>query len=290
MISLPVEITHGWADYALIDSGHGRKFERYGKYTFIRPEAQALWSPRLPAWEADGEFIGGSDEDGGGKWQLKNSVPDSWVMSFDDVRFHASCTPFRHLAFFPDQAVQWQWLRARLRAGDAMLNLFGYTGVASLIAAKAGAQVTHVDASKKSIAAARENQQLSGLPADSVRWIVDDALKFIKREVRREKRYQLIVLDPPKFGRGPEGERWDFFEGLPELLACAQQIVDASRGAVILTSYAIRASVLALDCAMRAAFPTGTVESGEMAIAHEGDERLLPTAMFSRWTANENRT
>jgi 23S rRNA (cytosine1962-C5)-methyltransferase len=285
MTVLPVEITRGWADYALIDSGNGRKFERYGRYSFIRPEPQALWPQRLSTWDADGEFIGGSDEDGGGKWHFHRSVPDAWPLHFEDVQFYAACTPFRHLAFFPDQAVQWQWLRAQLQAGDAMLNLFGYTGVASLVAAKAGAQVTHVDASKKAISAAVENQKLSGLGGNSVRWIVDDALKFIKREVRREKRYALILLDPPKFGRGPEGERWDLFEGLPDLLDAARQIVDPERGAVILTAYAIRASALALDGAMRAVFATGTVTSGEMAIAHDSDTRLLPTAMFSRWTA-----
>jgi 23S rRNA (cytosine1962-C5)-methyltransferase len=285
MTSLPVEITRGWADYALIDSGKGRKFERYGRFSFIRPEPQAMWPQRLAQWQADAEFIGGSDEDGGGKWHMSTHVPDAWPMSFEDVAFYAACTPFRHLAFFPDQAVQWNWLRARLAAGDSVLNLFGYTGIASLIAAKAGAMVTHVDASKKAISAAVENQSLSKLDGSSIRWIVDDALKFIKREVRREKRYQLILLDPPKFGRGPEGERWDLFEGLPDLLDAARQIVDPTRGAVILTAYAIRASALALDGAMRSVFTTGQIESGEMAIAHESDDRLLPTAMFSRWTA-----
>jgi 23S rRNA (cytosine1962-C5)-methyltransferase len=285
MTALPVEITRSWADYALIDSGRGRKFERYGRFTFIRPEPQALWPQRLASWNADAEFIGGSDEEGGGKWHFSREVPDAWSLTFEDVSFYAACTPFRHLAFFPDQAVQWQWLRARLQPGDTMLNLFGYTGVASLIAAKAGAHVTHVDASKKAISAAVENQRLSKLGGESVRWIVDDAFKFIKREVRRDKRYQLIVLDPPKFGRGPEGERWDLFEGLPDLLSAARQIVDPARGAVILTAYAIRASALALDGAMRAVFTSGQIESGEMAIAHESDDRLLPTAMFSRWTA-----
>jgi 23S rRNA (cytosine1962-C5)-methyltransferase len=285
LTALPIAVTHGWADYALLDSGGGRKYERYGPHRFIRPEPQALWPQRLPDWPADGEFIGGSDEDGGGRWQLKPGLPDYWPLSWGDVRFHASCTPFRHLAFFPDQAVHWAWMQDRLAPGDAVLNLFGYTGVASLVAAARGAVVTHVDASRKSVSAAAENQQLSSLGGASVRWIVDDALKFMRREVRRERRYQLILLDPPKFGRGPDGERWDLFEGLPELLACARQLVDPARGAVILTAYAIRASALALDGAMRVLFTGGTLESGEMAIAHEGDARLLPTAMFSRWTA-----
>ena len=289
MTALPVEITRGWPDFALIDSGAGRKYERYGAYKIIRPEPQAMWPQRLAEWPADAEFIGGSDEEGGGKWHMAQPLPDSWPLAFEDVQFHAALTPFRHLAFFPDQAVQWQWMRERLQSGDALLNLFGYTGVASLIAARAGAQVTHVDASKKAISAAVENQTLSNLNSAPIRWIVDDAMKFMRREVRRGRRYQMILLDPPKFGRGPDGERWDLFEQLPELLSHAQALADPERGAVIVTAYAIRASALALDGAMRAVFTDGIIESGEMALAHEADDRLLPTAMYSRWTAQSQR-
>ncbi len=285
MTNLPVFVTYAWPDYALIDSGNGRKFERYGKYHFIRPEAQALWPPHLPIWQADGEFIGGSDEDGGGKWHFKSSVADAWSIKYRDVNFWAACTPFRHLAFFPDMAPQWDYLASRLQPGDEVLNLFGYTGVASLIAAQAGAKVTHVDASKKAISAAVENQKKSGLNDKPIRWLVDDAVKFLHREVRRERTYQVILLDPPKFGRGPTGERFDLYENLGEMLDCAAKIIDPERGCIILTSYAIRMSALALHEAMRARLPTGNLESGEMAIRHENDDRLLPTAIFSRWSA-----
>ncbi len=285
MTSLPVLIAPGWPDYALIDSGSGRKFERYGKYHFIRPEAQALWAPHRDDWVADGEFIGGSDDEGGGKWHFSTTVPDAWPIKYQALTFWAACTPFRHLAFFPDMAPQWDFLSARLQPGDEVLNLFGYTGVASLVAAAAGAKVTHVDASKKAIAAAIENQKKSGLSDKPIRWLVDDAVKFLHRETRRERRYQAILLDPPKFGRGPNGERFDLYTHLGEMLDCAAALVDPARGCIILTSYAIRMSALALHAAMRARLPGGTLESGEMAIAHENDDRLLPTAIFSRWCA-----
>ncbi len=287
MTRLQTIITTAWPDYALVDSGDGRKFERYGKYHFIRPEPQAMWQPRLPAWEANAEFIGGRDEDGGGKWQVYFDKPNSWPITYGAVKFYASCTPFRHLAFFPDMQPQWEFMAARLQADDELLNMFGYTGAASLIAASKGAKVTHVDASKKAISAAVANQHLSGLEASPVRWIVEDALKFMRREVRRGKKYQMILLDPPKFGRGPENERWDLYEGLPELVSLARELVDPARGCVILTVYAIRLSAIALHGAVKDSFAAlgGDITSGEMAIAHENDDRLLPTAIFSRWTA-----
>ncbi len=285
MTQLHTLVAQPWPDYALIDSGHGRKYERYGTYHFIRPEPQAMWQPQVPDWKADAEFIGGSDEDGGGKWHFAGTMPDAWPIALQEVKFWASCTPFRHLAFFPDMRPQWEFMAARLQPGDEVLNMFGYTGVASLVAARKGAKVTHVDASKKAVTAARANQALSGLTDKPVRWIVEDALKFMRREVRREKKYQVILLDPPKFGRGPEGERWDLYEGLPELLALARDLVDPARGAVILTVYAIRLSAIALEGAVRDIFAplAGNIQSGEMAIAHAQDARLLPTAIFSRW-------
>jgi 23S rRNA (cytosine1962-C5)-methyltransferase len=283
MTQLQTFVAKSWPDYALLDSGDGRKLERYGKYTFIRPEMQALWTPQMPGWKADAEFIGGSDEDGGGKWHYDREVPDAWPVAYGTLKFWASCTAFRHLAFFPDMAVHWDFMAGRLQPGDEVLNMFGYTGVASLVAAQAGAKVTHVDASKKAVSAARANQDLSKLQDKPIRWIVEDALKFLRREVRRERKYNLILLDPPKFGRGPEGERWDLMDNLPELLDLTRQLVDPSRGAVILTAYAIRMSAIALHEAMRSRFGTGELTSGEMTLEHERGERLLPTAIFSRW-------
>ena len=200
----------GWADYRLLDSGNGRKLERYGPYRFIRPEPQALWSPKLAEWDADGEFVPGSDEEGGGRWHFAREVPrEGWPLAWNEVRFTAQCTPFRHLGFFPDMAPVWEWMRGQItgRANAQTLNLFGYTGVGTLALSECG-PVTHVDASKKSVAQARDNAALSGMAERPIRWLVDDAAKFTAREVRRGKRYDGIILDPPKFGRGPDGEFW----------------------------------------------------------------------------------
>jgi 23S rRNA (cytosine1962-C5)-methyltransferase len=284
-------ITEPWADFGLVDSGNGRKLERHGRFRFIRPEPQAMWTPASADWKADGEFVGGSDEDGGGRWQLQSNVPDRWAMkrptAAGDVGFWASNTPFRHLGYFPDMAGQWDWLQSRLRPGDRMLNLFGYTGVGSLVAARAGAQVTHVDASKKSVAAAKENAALSGLSDAPVRWIIDDALKFLRREVRRGAKYHGLMFDPPKYGRGPDGEIWQLERDLPELVDLARQLLADDARFFVLTVYAIRMSALALHPLLEQALGPrgGSIEVGDMAIREEARGLLLPTAIFARWSA-----
>jgi len=320
----------GWADYGLVDSGHGRKLERYGPYRFIRPEPQALWSPRLADWPADGEFVSGSDEEGGGRWQFAREVPgEGWPLAWKDVRFTAQCTPFRHLGFFPDMAPVWDWMGQQLLpetgrgtaeggggepasgprvegkdqspvplhpgadaprspspGGGGTLNLFGYTGVGTLALSGFG-RVTHVDASKKSVAQARENAALSGMAERPIRWLVDDAAKFAAREVRRGNRYDGIILDPPKFGRGPEGEVWRLEEGLPPLVADCRRLLDAESRFLFLTVYAVRMSSLALAGLLAEHFADlpGTIEHGDLAVREEGEgARLLPTAIFARWS------
>ncbi|SLK07006.1 class I SAM-dependent methyltransferase [Novosphingobium mathurense] len=279
----------GWADYGLVDSGQGRKLERYGDYRFIRPEPQAMWTPRLANWDAHGEFVPGSDEDGGGRWQFEKSVPrEGWPLAWNEVSFTAQCTPFRHLGFFPDMAPVWDWMRTMLAGRDdaSTLNLFGYTGVGTL-ALSAHGPVTHVDASKKSVAQARENAALAGLEDRPVRWLVDDAVKFAAREVRREKRYDGIILDPPKFGRGPGGETWRLEEGLPGLLGDCRKLLDPDSRFLFLTVYAVRMSSLALAGLMGELFADlpGTIEHGDLAVREDGqDGRLLPTAIFARWS------
>ena len=279
----------GWADYGLVDSGHGRKLERYGPHRFIRPEPQAMWSPRLADWQADGEFVPGSDEDGGGRWHFARPVPEQgWPLTWNEVRFTAQCTPFRHLGFFPDMAPVWEWMRGGLAGKpDAQtLNLFGYTGVGTLALSQCG-PVTHVDASKKSVAQARENTALSGMEERPVRWLVDDAAKFAAREVRRGKRYDGIILDPPKFGRGPDGEVWRLEEGLPGLIADCRNLLDGESRFLFLTVYAVRMSSLALAGLLAEHFAglPGTIEHGDLAVREEGEEgRLLPTAIFARWS------
>ena len=282
-------VGEGWDDYRLIDSGHGRKLERYGEFQFIRPDAQALWTPRLERWRAEGEFVPGSDEDGGGKWQFAAPVPEhGWPLRRGPVKFTAQCTPFRHLQFFPDMAPVWDWMDGQLAGTSdaATLNLFGYTGVGTLALSEHG-PVTHVDASKKSVAQARENAALSGMTERPIRWIVDDAAKFAAREVRRGKRYDGIILDPPKFGRGPEGEVWRLEDHLPGLLADCCSLLDADSRFLFLTVYAVRMSSLALAGLMAelCADLPGMIAHGDLAVreAHP-DGRLLPTAIFARWS------
>ena len=282
----------GWDDYGLIDCGDGRKLERYGPHRFIRPDTQALWAPKLERWKSDGEFVPGSDEDGGGRWQFANPVsPEGWPLTWpngdDTVRFTAQCTPFRHLGFFPDMAPVWDWMGEQLagRSDAQTMNLFGYTGVGTLALSKYG-PVTHVDASKKSVAQARANAALSGMDGRPVRWIVDDAAKFTAREVRRGKRYDGIILDPPKFGRGPEGEVWRIEDHLPGLVHDCAQLLDSDSRFLFLTVYAVRMSSLAIAglLAEACADLPGVIEHGDLAVQEDGpDGRLLPTAIFARW-------
>jgi 23S rRNA (cytosine1962-C5)-methyltransferase len=288
-------VGEGWSDFALLDSGHGRKFESYGPHRFIRPEPQALWSPRQAHWAADGEFVPGSDEDGGGRWHFDKQVPAGWRLARGDVKFTASCTPFRHLGFFPDMAPVWDWMGERLAGrgaigseGPATLNLFGYTGVGTLALSQYG-PVTHVDASKKSVAQARANAALSGMEARPVRWIVDDAVKFTAREVRRSRRYDGIILDPPKFGRGPDGEIWRLEDGLPGLIADCARLLDGQSRFLFLTVYAVRLSSLALAGLLDEALQhlPGTIEHGDLALREAGEQgRVLPTAIFARWATD----
>lgn len=288
-MKLDTLIGEPWADYGLVDSGHGRKLERYGRFRFIRPEAQALWAPASADWHAHAEFVPGSDEDGGGRWDYREPVPrDGWPMAWDDVRFTAQTTPFRHLGFFPDMAPVWRWMRDRIAGMEApeCLNLFGYTGVGTLALASKGARMVHVDASKKSVEAARANAALAGLADRPVRWMTDDATKFIAREVRRGRRYDGILLDPPKFGRGPEGEVWRLEEGLPGLVADCRRLLDAESRFLFLTVYAVRMSALAIGELLSQTFADlgGKVEAGELAVREEARGLLLPTAIWARWS------
>lgn len=289
-ILLNVAESTGWKDYELLDSGHGRKLERYGTYRFIRPETQALWSPRLAerVWgNVDGVFQESADKDQS-KWKLKSNLPPRWKIGYGNLSFWVEPTPFRHFGVFPEQASHWDWIQDKIALADRpinVLNLFGYTGIASLAAASAGASVTHLDASKKSIAWARENQTLSGLQDRPIRWIVDDALAFVQRETRRGVKYHGIIIDPPKFGRGPKGEIWKLEEMLPQLLDECRKLLDPQPLFVVATVYAVRLSSVCLHYTMRENFGKngGTVSSGELTLAESGGLRRLSPAIYSRW-------
>jgi 23S rRNA (cytosine1962-C5)-methyltransferase len=287
-MNLTTLIGEPWADYGLIDSGDGRKLERYGRFRFIRPEPQALWAPASADWRADGEFVPGSDEEGGGRWQFAQPAPhEGWPLHWDEVTFTAQTTPFRHLGFFPDMAPVWGWMREQIadKAEAECLNLFGYTGVGTLAMAAKGVKMVHVDASKKSVEAARGNALLSGLADAPIRWLVDDAAKFAAREVRRGRRYDGILLDPPKYGRGPDGEVWKLEESLPGLIADCRRLLDGDSRFLFLTVYAVRMSALAIGelLAQTLGDLGGTVEAGELAVREEARGLALPTAIWARW-------
>ena len=295
---LPVILeTEPSADYALLDSGNGLKLEQYGPYRIVRPEGQAIWLPSLPQkeWDqADAVFTGNTDEEGIGRWAFpKVPLGETWPMQHDGISFHGRFTSFRHVGVFPEQAAHWSYMDGLIRDGVKsgrsvkVLNLFGYTGVASLVAARAGAEVTHVDASKKAIIWARENQEMAGLSDKPIRWICEDAMKFVAREERRGSFYDIILLDPPAYGRGPSGEVWQLFEHLPAMVDTCRSILTQKPLAVILTAYSIRASFFAIHELMRDRFTGlgGTVESGELILRERSAGRALSTSMFSRWVA-----
>jgi 23S rRNA (cytosine1962-C5)-methyltransferase len=297
-VCLRVIATAGFADYALLDSGNGRKLERFGKFTVDRPEPQAMWQAALEpgVWlRADAAFKGSSDEEDGegGRWRKNKPLPETWALRVLGVTVLGRLTSFRHLGIFPEQLPHWQWMLERVAEvrGETprVLNLFAYTGAASLIAAHAGAEVTHLDASKRAIAWAKQNQQVSKLGEALIRWILDDARKFVAREVRRGKSYHVILVDPPKFGRGPEGEVWDVFTHLAPLLRDCAGLLAPGRASLVLTTYAIRASALATDALVRECLAgrPGTTESGELAVVEESAGRLLPTSHFTRWIASD---
>ncbi|MCE9592858.1 MAG: class I SAM-dependent methyltransferase [Planctomycetes bacterium] len=284
-------------DYELLDSGAGEKLERFGPVTLRRPDPQALWLRRQDehAWN-DAHLAFERDAESGGKrgtWRVSRSAPQvarganpEWTIAWRGARCLVRPTPFKHVGVFPEQATNWSWLAARANAFDVerprLLNLFGYTGTASIVAAQAGYAVTHVDASKTSLAWLKDNARASGLADDAVRIVLEDALAYVRREVRRGSRYHAIVLDPPHFGRGPKGETWQFEEHLAPLFEALGKLLE-SRAVLVLSAYAFGTSPLALANLLES-LPDGEVEAGELALTESGAApRLLPCGFCARF-------
>jgi 23S rRNA (cytosine1962-C5)-methyltransferase len=281
--------SNNWQDYALLDSGDGLKLERFGKYVFTRLESQAMWKRSLTSeWKnADAVFIP-TGEESGGHWDFKRKVEEKWEMQYGDLRFWTMTTPGRHLGVFPEVAAHWDWFSGLITNAKRevnVLNLFGYTGLATLAAASAGAKVTHVDASKKSVNWARENQALSKLTEKPVRWIVEDALKYVQREARRGVKYDGVILDPPKFGRGPKGEVWEVYKSLPNLLESIRECLSNNPLFVVTTVYAVRASAIHVAQAMDDMMQGfgGKIDMGELVTREQSAGRLLSQAVYARW-------
>ena len=284
-----------WKDYALLDSGDGLKLERFGKYVFVRLESQAMWKRSLDnEWKNAHAVFQPTGEESGGHWDFKKKMDEQWDMHYPlpsaqrELTFKVMTTPGRHLGMFPEVAAHWDWFSGLITQSKReinVLNLFGYTGLATLAAASAGAKVTHVDASKKSVSWARDNQALSQLEDKPIRWIVDDALKFVQREARRGAKYDGIILDPPKFGRGPKGEVWEVYKSLPTLLeACCECLSDKPLF-VVTTIYAVRASAVHVAQAMEDMMSGlgGKIDMGELVTREQSAGRLLSQAVYARW-------
>ncbi|RKY19336.1 MAG: SAM-dependent methyltransferase [Planctomycetota bacterium] len=283
--------------YALLDCGDGEKLERFGGVVLRRPDPLAMWRPERDAafWaQADLSFVRESDR--GGRWQPRRGaapLPEPWTLTHRDTRLLLRPTPFKHVGVFPEQASNWLWTAQRIaqlaptfvareEPRPRLLNLFAYTGAASVAAAQAGAFVTHVDASKPAMRWARENAAASGLAPDAVRWICDDALQFVQRERRRGRRYDGVLLDPPPYGRGPDGQRWTFEEGVVELLADIAGLLEPDAGFVVLSCYAVGTSPLAFQ-QMLAELGAAEVSAGELALPVQDSARLLPAGLCARW-------
>lgn len=277
-----------WPSYEFIDSGQGEKLERFGKYLLLRDEPSAWWQKSAPeeVWQtADAVRKSGLNP---GTWVFRQQIPPDWILDFEGLKIKIKLSNLsKHLGIFPEEAGKWRWVEASLRAASQkkprVLNLFGYTGISTLIAARVGALVTHVDGSRPSILWAKENQRLSGLENLSIRWILDDALKFVRRECRRNAKYEAIILDPPTFGRGPKKEIWKIKEDLVSLLEILQKLLSPEAVFIILTTYGLGEPPLLLQNLLSDITIGGALERGEFILIPKFGVKPLPMSAFACW-------
>jgi 23S rRNA (cytosine1962-C5)-methyltransferase len=318
MHTISIITPDGWSDYQLLDSGDGERLEQFGEFVIARPDPQILWSKSLPhsVWRTAQAVFERTYEDKGA-WQTFAKMPEEWPVHWQDLTFMARLSPFKHTGIFPEQSAHWAWFRelivkrvqlaqegaAAVTADDGqpkVLNLFAYTGGASIVAAKAGAKVTHVDASRASIGWAKKNQLASGLDERSIRWILEDVVKFVEREVRRGATYDGIIMDPPVYGHGPNGEKWDFKKSLPILLEMCSQILTDKPLFILINAYAVSTSAVTLGNLLTEMLGQrgGEVRVGELALEEareavpqetsdttkaKSNSRLLSTGIWARW-------
>ncbi|MGN0855011.1 MAG: class I SAM-dependent methyltransferase [Kiritimatiellia bacterium] len=268
-------------DYELIDSGDGRKLERFGKYVLVRPCSQAMWRPARPAvdWNrADASF----DRTDGNRWHGRVNLPATWCIETAGIRFRLGGTDFGHLGIFPEQRAQWAWIREAAKGGGPLrvLNLFAYSGGSTMAAALGGAEVCHLDAARGMVEWARENAALNGLADRPIRWIVDDAHKFMKREIRRGRAYDAVILDPPTFGRGAGGEMYKIERDLGETLDLVEGLLSDTPRFVLFSSHTPGLSRIVAENILSQRFPTARLESGEMLL--EGRAFSCPSGIYCR--------
>jgi 23S rRNA (cytosine1962-C5)-methyltransferase len=282
-----------WQDYELLDSGAGEALERVGPHTLLRPEPQAIWSKALSneMWEAADATMVPTGGEQGGYWTFKKPIDEHWVIDYKGLKSEIRLSTSRHIGVFPEQATHWDWIEDQVRTANRplkVINLFGYTGMATAAAARAGAQVTHVDASKHAVGWASHNLELSGLGNTRVRWLVEDARKYLKREAKRKSFYDGIILDPPKFGRGPGGRVWEYFADISSLLMLCKRVLTPNPRFICLTSYAIQASALVPHQALQEIVSgfEGEITSGELVTVEKSRGRILSHALYTRWKSD----
>jgi 23S rRNA (cytosine1962-C5)-methyltransferase len=283
---MQLETFRNFPDFELLDTGNGKRLERWGQFRLVRPDPQIIWPRHLNDSEwttADAVFESTSDK---GRWTIKSSMPHSWLINYRDVKLVAKLSPFKHTGIFAEQAANWEWLEQLIKTSkqQRILNLFGYTGGITMVLTKLGHFVTHVDASKPAIAWAKENQQANNFSPDSIRWILDDAIKFVKRELKRGQTYDGIIMDPPAFGHSPTGKTWKFNKDLPGLLNDCVQLLSPQAKFLLINGYATNSSALALNNLLQDAAKSlkGKIEFGELCLKQK-DARLISTGIFARW-------
>lgn len=287
----PIYTPKNWSEYELLDSGNEAKLERFNQYIFVRPEPKAIWKPTLPlsAWQnIHAEYMRSTT--GGGNWVAKKSLPSDWNIQWNQLRFILRPTGFKHIGIFPEQAPLWEWIIGKIQnAGRPIkvLNLFAYTGGSTIAAASAGASVTHLDSSKDVVTWAHENAIASGLGEKPIRWIEDDAMTFVKREIKRGNKYDAIIMDPPKFGRGSRGEVWKIQENLPHLFELCSSLLSDNPLFFMMVTYTTEYSsqVYANLLAQTMEKYKGNTEAGEIGLQQSSNNFVLPLSVFTRWSA-----
>ncbi len=305
-----LETFHNFGEFELLDTGAGFRLEKWGEVILQRPDPQIIWQPSLPETEWNKAWAvyksstlhkvldKSASEEGKGKWEIKKSLPHPWTINYKDIRFLLKLSAFKHTGLFAEQAAQWEWMEDKLKVKSEklkILNLFAYTGGATMVLVKAGHRVTHVDASKPAITWANENHKFNNMPVDSVRWILDDAVKFVKRELKRGAKYDGVIMDPPAFGHGPTGKTWKFNDDLPGLLADCVGLLSTEAKFLIINGYATNSSALALnnlledaisskiDPSRSARAKAEKIEFGELCLKQKSN-RLISTGIFARWS------
>ncbi len=280
-------VSSAWKDFAVLDAGNGMKLERWKDVTLLRPDPLAVW----PMGEQRADAVYNRSNKGGGNWTYNRALPESWRVGYGDLTFIVRPTGFKHTGLFPEQAVNWDWMRERLddwqrqyRRQPKVLNLFAYTGGATLACARAGAAVTHVDAAKGMVQWAKDNASANGLSGAPIRYIVDDCIKFVKRELRRGSRYEGIVMDPPSYGRGPSGETWKLENDLYALVKDCARLISLDPAFFLINSYTTGLSASVLGNVLRVAMPEGAAEADEVGLPIRRGGLLLPCGASGRWT------